>query len=109
MAGGCGIPRTVAAMAGALALAGSSVAEVDSVMAALIEQHGPPDLGRRRTGRTRFEELAESICYQQLAGKAAESIWKRVRVAVGDDFTPEAVLAAGFDPLRGAGFSRAKA
>jgi len=103
------MPRTVAAMASNLAEAVAAVTAIDPVMAALAEQHGPPVLRGRRTGRSRFEELAESICYQQLAGKAAASIWARVKLAVGEPFTPEAVLAAGFDALRGAGFSRAKA
>jgi 3-methyladenine DNA glycosylase/8-oxoguanine DNA glycosylase len=86
-----------------------AVAAIDPVMAALVEEHGLPKLGSRRTGKSRFEELAEAICYQQLAGRAAETIWGRVKTAVGDDFTPEAVLKAGYDPLRAAGFSNAKA
>ena len=32
-----------------------------------------------------------------------------MRLTVGDEFTPEAVLAAGYDKLRAAGFSNAKA
>jgi 3-methyladenine DNA glycosylase/8-oxoguanine DNA glycosylase len=32
-----------------------------------------------------------------------------VRATVGDEFTPEAVLTAGYDQLRAAGFSNAKA
>jgi DNA-3-methyladenine glycosylase II len=93
----------------ALTDAVDAVTSIDPVMAALAEQHGPPKLGGRRSGKTRFEELAEAICYQQLAGRAAEAIWRRVVAAVGDPFTPEAVLSAGFDALRGSGFSRAKA
>jgi 3-methyladenine DNA glycosylase/8-oxoguanine DNA glycosylase len=95
--------------AAAIVEAVEAVAAADPVMASLVEAHAPPKLGSRRTGKTRFEELAEAICYQQLAGRAAETIWKRVTAAVGDAFTPEAVLAAGYDALRGAGFSNAKA
>ena len=85
------------------------LAKRDKVMKQLIAEHGLPDLGGRRTGRTRFEQLAEAICYQQLAGKAAEAIWLRVRTLVDGAFTPEAVLGVGYDALRGAGFSNAKA
>lgn len=85
------------------------LAKNDRVMKRLIADHGLPDLGGRRTGRTRFEQLAEAICFQQLAGKAAEAIWFRVRTLVDGSFTPEAVLAEGYDALRGAGFSNAKA
>lgn len=78
-------------------------------MKRLVAEHGPPVLGGRRTGRSRFEQLAEAICYQQLAGKAAEAIWNRVRALVDGPFVPEGVLAAGYDALRGAGLSNAKA
>jgi 3-methyladenine DNA glycosylase/8-oxoguanine DNA glycosylase len=82
---------------------------LDPVMAALVERHGPPRLGGRRTGVTRFEQLAEAICYQQLAGKAAATIWGRVRALVDGPFTPEGVLATGPDALRSAGMSGSKA
>jgi 3-methyladenine DNA glycosylase/8-oxoguanine DNA glycosylase len=85
------------------------LAALDPVMEALIAEHGPPrELFSRRRGRSRFELLAESICYQQLAGKAAEAIWGRVRGLVDGPFTPEAVLALGAGPVREAGFSNAK-
>jgi 3-methyladenine DNA glycosylase/8-oxoguanine DNA glycosylase len=93
----------------ALTDAARQLAKRDSVMKRLSAEHGVPDLGGRRTGRTRFEQLAEAICYQQLAGKAAEAIWMRVRTLVDGAFTPEAVLVVGYDALRGAGFSNAKA
>lgn len=87
----------------------AAFAALDPVMAALAERHGPPRLGGRRTGVTRFEQLAEAIAYQQLAGQAAASIWGRVRGLAEGAFTPEAVLALGPDALRGAGLSGAKA
>lgn len=83
------------------------LAEVDPVMARLVGEQGVPKLSTLK-GASRFEQLAESICYQQLAGAAAEAIWRRVRAAVGDEFTPESVLACGYEPLRAAGFSNAK-
>ena len=86
-----------------------ALAALDPVMDRLVAEHGVPTFGRTLSGTTRFEQLAESICYQQLAGKAAEAIWRRVRAEVNGPFTPEAVLAVGYDKLRGAGFSNAKA
>ncbi len=85
------------------------IAAVDPVMARLVKEHTPPKLATRRTGRTRFEQLAEAITYQQLAGKAAEAIWTRTRAIVDGPFTPEAVLEAGYDALRSAGSSGSKA
>ncbi len=81
---------------------------LDPVMAALAERHGPPRLGGRRTGGSRFEQLAEAICYQQLTGKAAATIWRQVRALV-PEFTPERVVGIPPDDLRAAGLSGAKA
>ncbi|MBI3071143.1 MAG: DNA-3-methyladenine glycosylase 2 family protein [Deltaproteobacteria bacterium] len=78
------------------------------------------DLARlmKRVGRCRlevaemqspFEALAEAIVYQQLTGKAAATIFGRVKaVAGGKRLRPDAVLAATDEALRGAGLSRAK-
>ena len=87
----------------------AAVVAADPVMAALAERHGPPRFGGRRKGGTRFEQLAEAICYQQLTGKVAATIWGRVRALADGSFTPEAVLDAGPDALRGAGLSGSKA
>ena len=82
---------------------------IDPVMAKLAVEHGLPKISSRRTGDSRFEQLAEAICYQQLAGRAAEAIWARTRAIVDGPFTPEAVLEAGYDTLRAAGSSGSKA
>src|SRR5438132_8043267 len=57
-----------------------------------------------------FDALAESIAYQQLNGKAAATIWSRVRGLYPRRkwLDPEKVLATSDDLLRGAGLSRAK-
>ena len=57
---------------------------------------------------TPFESLAASICYQQLAGKAALTIHGRFVDALGGEVTPPRVLAAAEETLRAAGLSRAK-
>jgi DNA-3-methyladenine glycosylase II len=88
--------------------AAAALARLDPVMARLVAEHGAPRLAGRRNGDSRFEQLAESICYQQLAGKAAAAIWSRTRALVDGPFRPEALLAVGPDALRGAGLSGAK-
>ncbi|MGI9114195.1 MAG: DNA-3-methyladenine glycosylase family protein [Chthoniobacterales bacterium] len=57
-----------------------------------------------------FDALAESIAYQQLSGKAAATIWKRVREIFGKRkfLDPKAVLATPDERLRAAGLSRSK-
>ena len=89
--------------------AAHDLADRHDVSAALLARHGPPRLRPGAPPSRRFEALASSIAYQQLAGRAAEVIWGRVLECVGAPFTPEAVLAAGFDELRATGLSTAKA
>src|SRR3954463_3554620 len=57
-----------------------------------------------------FEALAESIAYQQLSGKAAATIWGRVRALYPrrKNLDPKLVLATPDESLRAAGLSRSK-
>jgi 3-methyladenine DNA glycosylase/8-oxoguanine DNA glycosylase len=78
------------------------------VLADLHARHGAPRIGPGARPDARFEVLAESIAYQQLAGRAAATIWGRVRTAVGEPFSPASVLATPPESLRAAGLSGAK-
>ena len=62
------------------------------------------------TGSLRpFDALAESIAYQQVSGKAAATIWGRVRALFpGKHLDPRAVVEMPDEKLRGAGLSRSK-
>jgi len=57
-----------------------------------------------------FDALAESIAYQQLNGKAAATIWKRVRALYPKRkwLDPAKVLVTPDEALRAAGLSRSK-
>src|SRR4029434_1122213 len=57
-----------------------------------------------------FDALAESIAYQQLSGKAAATIWKRVRgIFPRRKFLdPKLVLQTPDEKFRAAGLSRSK-
>jgi DNA-3-methyladenine glycosylase II len=55
-----------------------------------------------------FEALARAIAFQQLAGKAASTIWGRVLALLEGAPTPDAFDAVPDDALRGAGLSGAK-
>jgi len=78
-------------------------------MARLIERIGPCELKPRRLPP--FQSLVKAIIYQQLSGKAAETILGRFQALFGDcQFpTPEQVLETHPDRLRSAGLSRPKA
>ena len=57
-----------------------------------------------------FDALAESIAYQQLSGKAAATIWKRVRALYPRRkyLDPKEILETPDEMLRAAGLSRSK-
>jgi DNA-3-methyladenine glycosylase II len=61
--------------------------------------------------RSHFAYLLRAIAHQQLAGKAAETIWGRVCRLTPGPSAPKAeeVLELGAEALRSAGLSRAKA
>lgn len=94
---------------GPAARAAAVLAANDKVMATLVEHYGLPRFGRPVPAGERFAVLARSICYQQLAGRAASTIHGRFVVAVGGVVTPASVLKAPMDVLRGAGLSTNKA
>ena len=56
-----------------------------------------------------FTALARAIVFQQLSGRAAGTIWNRVVAALDGSPTPEKVVGAAEEDLRGAGLSRNKA
>jgi 3-methyladenine DNA glycosylase/8-oxoguanine DNA glycosylase len=60
--------------------------------------------------RSHYASLASAIVYQQLSGKAAKTIWKRICALEGGTQFPEPArfLAHPDERLRGAGLSRAK-
>ena len=78
-------------------------------LAPLIAGHGPCPIGSGRRTRSHFEALARSITFQQLAGRAAQTIWERTRSLVDGPFTAPAVLTVGEERLRSAGLSGSKA
>ncbi len=81
----------------------------DPVLAELAVRHGTPPRRRRVPAAARFAALAEIIVYQQLAGKAAASIHRRLVAALAGAVTPEQVLAAPPGELTGCGLSGSKA
>jgi DNA-3-methyladenine glycosylase II len=76
----------------------------DPKLAALIDRAGPFTL-RLDPSPSPFESLLESILYQQLHGKAAATIHRRVREYFGGDPAPQLLLDTPDEPLRAAGVS----
>jgi DNA-3-methyladenine glycosylase II len=86
--------------------------QADPVMATIIERIGPFKMRYREPS---FDAMARSIVYQQLHGKAAATIFERVRCAClngsvqdSDGLTPASILALSEEQLRACGLSRQK-
>jgi DNA-3-methyladenine glycosylase II len=90
------------------ALAIRELTAADPVLGRLIERAGPYTL-RLKSQHSPFEALLESIIYQQLHGKAAAAILKRLLTFFGELHpSPEHLIAAPDDRLRGCGLSASK-
>ena len=80
--------------------------KADPVMASIIDQAGAYDIQYREPV---FQTLVRSIVYQQLSGKAALTIFKRLAAAVkSDPMTPEAILKLRPQRMRTLGLSQQK-
>lgn len=89
-----------------IAHATAELARVDPIMRSLVERK--PAARFRRRGRDHFSSLVHAIVYQQLAGRAAETIHGRLVDALGGEVSVEAVLRRRSATLRKAGLSAAK-
>ena len=90
-----------------LRAATAEVASRDPVLAELVARVGPIT-HRPRDPDGPFGALVRAIVYQQLAGRAAQAIYGRLRAAVGESLTPETLTAASDATLRAAGLSANK-
>jgi DNA-3-methyladenine glycosylase II len=79
------------------------LAEQDPVIARMYADFGPPTVPVSK--EEPFAALVQAIVYQQLAGAAARAIHGRLIAALGDEVTPERMLALSVEQLRAAGLS----
>ncbi len=77
----------------------------DPVLAEIIGQVGPY---KPRYAPPTFENMARSIAYQQLHGKAAATIFGRLLNACDLELTPQSVLKLSIEQMRACGLSKQK-
>jgi len=78
----------------------------DPVLGSIIDRIGPSRIYRRPAT---FDAMAESIINQQLSGKAAATIYGRLRAALGPKgVEPRGILKLGPEKMRGLGISAQK-
>jgi DNA-3-methyladenine glycosylase II len=86
----------------------SEIAARDKKLARIIAAHPLCTIGRAEKPITHFESLVESVISQQLAVKAAETIYLRVKKLAGGKVTPTRISAITEMQMREAGVSGAK-
>ena len=77
----------------------------DPVLGAIIESVGAYKMNYDDPA---FASLAEAIVYQQLHGKAAATIFKRLTDLTGLPLTPQGILKLNEEQMRSAGLSKQK-
>ncbi|MBI3817705.1 MAG: DNA-3-methyladenine glycosylase 2 family protein, partial [Planctomycetes bacterium] len=82
------------------------LAAADPSMAALVGRVGACRLETHECAP--YESLVRAIVYQQLSGKAAATIFGRLRAACRDDVAPKRLAALSDAALRAAGISPQK-
>jgi DNA-3-methyladenine glycosylase II len=90
-----------------LAEAAEVLADGDPVLAALVDEFGPPIFPKATDSH--FAMLVRSVTYQQLAGAAARAIHGRLVATLDGDVSPERLLVTPTEALRAAGLSGNKA
>ena len=82
-----------------------ALAGKDAVLASELARIGYPDPRLRDRG---YKTLLRTIVGQQVSVAAATSMWNKLEVELGTDFTPACLLERDFDTLRACGLSRQK-
>lgn len=89
---------------GDIARAVERLLDVEPAFRLVVDAAGPVPLRRLPTG---YEGLSGIIVSQFVSRAAADAIWGRLKLLLGD-VTPDAVLARSVEDLRGVGLSGAK-
>lgn len=86
----------------------AEIASRDKKIAKVIADHPLCTIGRNPKPISHFESLVESVISQQLAVKAADTIFTRVKKAAGGRIIPVRVARLSESDMREAGVSSAK-
>ena len=82
-----------------------AVAAQEPGIAAALAAVGFPEPRIRPRG---YQTLLRTIVGQQVSVAAAASVWRKLEAELGNDITPQELLARDFDTLRACGLSRQK-
>lgn len=86
----------------------ATLQQADFILKEIIDRVGHYKLPETLQTGDLLDCLTQSIIYQQLSGKAAAAIHRRVLLLYPDGLSAEAILATPNEDLRSAGLSRSK-
>jgi DNA-3-methyladenine glycosylase II len=86
-----------------------AIAKADPAFKPIIKASPLCTINNKRPKQGHYETLVTSIISQQLAVKAADTIFARVKELAGGTITPESIAPLGAQDLRSVGVSGAKA
>jgi DNA-3-methyladenine glycosylase II len=86
-----------------------AIAKADPAFKPIIKASPLCTINSKRPKQGHYETLVTSIISQQLAIKAADTIFARVKTLANGEITPESLQALSAEELRAAGVSGAKA
>jgi DNA-3-methyladenine glycosylase II len=86
-----------------------AIVKADPAFALIVKSSELCTINRKRPKRGHYETLVESIISQQLAVKAADTIFARVQNLASGSITPESIHTLSASDLRTVGVSGAKA
>ncbi len=84
------------------------LASTNSTMFPIVDKYGLCELKWRKDRKSHFSTLVETICFQQLAGRAARTIHDRLIEAVGGKINLESISRTSDSKMREAGLSANK-
>jgi DNA-3-methyladenine glycosylase II len=82
-----------------------ALGKIEPAFARAVQVAGYPEPRIRDRG---YVTLLRTIVGQQISFKAADAVWKKVEMTVGDIENPKAMMALADEDLRAAGLSRQK-
>src|SRR5690606_23210664 len=82
-----------------------SLAAQDTAVARALEKVGYPAPRKSDPG---YRTLLRAIVSQQVSVAAADSVWRKLELLLGEDVPPALLLEQDYDALRSCGLSRQK-
>ncbi|CAB4593322.1 MAG: hypothetical protein F2657_00955 [Actinobacteria bacterium] len=86
----------------------ATICEIDPKFESVVSNNPLCTIGRADSEESNFQSLVSAVVSQQLSGKAASTIHRRLQELVGGEITPQKIALQTVENLRAVGLSGAK-